>query len=95
MLELIQTLFGKYGFIGISDNIKLVFFENYVNGMFVIALVTGIILSMPIFKVIEGKIENGNRVLYLLRTIFVAGIFIFSSIYILSSSYSPFIYFRF
>ena len=94
-IELIQALFGKYGFLGALDSIELIFTHNYVNGTFVIALIAGIILSMPIFKVIEGKVENGNRVLYSLRIVLVSVIFIFSIIYILSSSYNPFIYFKF
>lgn len=61
-----------------------------------IYILLGIILSLPLFNNIYNKLLNKNNLLikYLLD-IAIFLLFIISIIYLMSSSYNPFIYFRF
>lgn len=76
------------------NNINRIFFllesENIV--IFIVA----IIFSIPLFKLFQNKLKNINKnMYYLVKDIFLAGVFLISILYIVGSDFNPFIYFTF
>lgn len=87
LIEVSSTIKSMLGFNGIG-NLKLYYYTGIINIKTILFFALGILLSMPILEKI--KIKN----IYIKDTILLI-IFILSIISILTSSYNPFIYFRF
>ncbi len=83
----IKALFGANGF---ADDRSLWLLSNYAL-LFIIAAIA----STPLMKKLWKKLEPVPVLSSVLRILFLATIFILSCAYITSSTYNPFIYFRF
>lgn len=59
----------------------------------IVILVMGIVFSTPVYSFFNKKFEKGI-LNWVVSLIYIAG-FILSAAYIVSSSYNPFLYFRF
>lgn len=70
-----------------------------VYGIYTYLIITlGIICSMPAFPKLQmwfNSWEKYDKLTVVLNTVFIIAIFVISSIFVCSSSYSPFIYFNF
>ena len=80
----------------IEINVNLPFtLMYYVNNKLIIVLIIGIIASTGVFRKVLNQYEYNN--LYVKVSIYIGTliIFILSSMYLASSTYNPFIYFRF
>jgi len=87
LLEVFNTIKSMLGFNGIG-NLQLYYYTGIINIKTILFFILGILLSTPILE--KAKIKN----IYIKDTILLV-IFILSIIAILTSSYNPFIYFRF
>jgi len=87
LLEVFNTIKSMLGFNGIG-NLQLYYYTGIINIKTILFFILGILLSTPILE--KVKIKN----IYIKDTILLV-IFILSIIAILTSSYNPFIYFRF
>ena len=76
-----KALFGVYGL----GNIKSLYYLGIFSSRFIIAFILGIILSINVINFKSNKIKD----------ILLIIIFVISIIFIVVSSYNPFIYFRF
>jgi alginate O-acetyltransferase complex protein AlgI len=91
----IKVMFGFEGN-GLFDAKTLEYINDY--GLII---VLGIIFSMPVINFVRAKIESRNaRILqndavYLLNSVVYAGLFIMCILMLISSTYNPFLYFRF
>ena len=83
----IKALFGGNG--SFADGQSLWLLSNYA----IIFIIAGI-ASTPLFKNLWKKIEN-KRFAPVLRVAFIIAVFFLCTAYIVSSTYNPFIYFRF
>lgn len=97
------TIFGIVDFSVLKEYINIMIFNGnnciidseflFVLKNNIVILVLGIVFSTPVYSFFNNKFEKGilNWVVLL---IYIAG-FILSAAYIVSSSYNPFLYFRF
>ena len=81
--------FSKSDFLSlVSSNISIVYVWPYI--------IIGIIGSIPLFGNLLNKLNNSNKIyIQIIYDLFILSIFILTIIYLISSSYNPFIYFRF
>ena len=88
--EYFKALFNfNYSYSYNSEGIY--YLKNYA-----IIIIIGIILSTPIITKLLKKMETKNKLLPSLITSFIyIAIFIFSTSYLVSDSFNPFLYFRF
>jgi len=77
----LKALFGGYGL----GNVKSLYYLGIFSSRFIIAFVVGIILSFNKINIKEG----------ILKDILLILLFVLSIIFVVVSSYNPFIYFRF
>ena len=77
-----------------KDSNILYGFQYYFKGDFIFAFILGLFASTPIFKVIGSKVFK-NEITYILKDILLIILFVISVSFIVSGSYSPFIYFQF
>ena len=69
-------------------------YEYFLNFKLVAWFIVGIVLSTPIFRIINNKYKD--KMCYeIIKTLLLAVLFIISIIFIVNSTYSPFIYFQF
>lgn len=83
-----SILFIKRMFIGIDTNEVLFNYKYYLNNRMIFTILVGIVISFVDIK----KIINKNEIL---KYLFLIILFVCSFVYIINSSYSPFLYFRF
>jgi hypothetical protein len=81
--------------------------SSYMNNFYfdtetIILLIVAVAFSMPVYRIIEGKLNgfcNQGRLQVVLvsgcRILFYAALFIISASFFAAGSYNPFIYFRF
>jgi len=97
MSMLILQLKNMFGFNNINfiTNDTLYYLKNYIA-----ILIIGVILSTPICKIISSKLANIlNKklkiLIFILTLILYISIYFLSIIYLVDSTYNPFLYFRF
>ena len=76
-----KALIGVYGF----GNISAFYYLGILSSRYILAFIAGLVLSITDFKLKEGTLKD----------ILLLVIFILSIIFVMVSSYNPFIYFRF
>lgn len=85
------ALFGKYGLGNFESSIlKVEIFQV----RYIVAFISGIIFSMPIYPKLKDRIANQEGKKLVLDAIILL-IFVLSIIFLVVDSYNPFIYFRF
>ncbi len=90
LIDTFKAMIGYYGF----GNIKVFLYTKSFTVVNIIALLSGIILSTPIFNKIDTKLAN-NNVYAVIKDITLIILFIICIVYLISGTYNPFIYFRF
>lgn len=88
--EMFMALFGGFGLGNIPVLINIEIFQV----RYIIALIIGILISMPLYPKIRRAVGEDNW-RFLLLNVFIIILFILSLFFILVDSYNPFIYFRF
>ena len=66
----------------------------YLDGRILFTFIIAIIFSTPIFSILNKKWES-STVYYFIKVIWLCILFIFCIIYLVNSTYNPFIYFQF
>lgn len=96
------TIFGLVDFNQLKEYIGIMLFNS--NGVLidysflfmlknnVFILIAGILISMPVYGIVKDK---GVKALHIISVILYVVCFILSIAYLVSSSYNPFLYFRF
>lgn len=87
----------KYLFImfGLSNFSNITFeYTYFISRKFIVLIIIGIIASTPILKKIFNRYRD-IKVFELIKTILIILLFIISIIFMVNSTYSPFIYFQF
>lgn len=97
------TIFGIVDFSVLKEYINIMIFNGnnciidseflFVLKNNIVILVIGIVFSTPVYSFFNNKFEKGI-LNWVVSLIYIAG-FILSAAYIVSSSYNPFLYFRF
>lgn len=87
-------LYLQYLFSPTSKDSLLYGYKYFLNGDFVAVSIFGLIASTPLIKILGKNIFKTNMMM-ILKDIGLIILFIFSISYIISSTYSPFIYFQF
>ncbi len=97
------TIFGIVDFSVLKEYINIMIFNGnnciidseflFVLKNNIVILVMGIVFSTPVYSFFNKKLEKGI-LNWVVSLIYIAG-FILSAAYIVSSSYNPFLYFRF
>lgn len=97
------TIFGIVDFSVLKEYINIMIFNGnnciidseflFVLKNNIVILVLGIVFSTPVYSFFNNKFEKGI-LNWVVSLIYIAG-FILSAAYIVSSSYNPFLYFRF
>ena len=90
LLDTFKSLIGYYGF----GNIKVFIYTESFTVTNIIAIICGLLLSTPLYKLINDKL-NKNKIYITIRDIILILLFILCIVYLVSGSYNPFIYFRF
>lgn len=90
LLDTFKAMIGYYGF----GNIKVFVYTQSFTVVNIIALISGIMLSTPIFNKIDTKLAK-NNVYAVIKDITLIILFIICIVYLISGTYNPFIYFRF
>lgn len=82
-------MFGLVNFSNITFE-----FTYFISRKFILLIIIGIIASTPIPKNIFNRYK-GIKAFELIKTILIILLFIVSIIFMVNSTYSPFIYFQF
>ncbi|MDO4499732.1 MAG: MBOAT family O-acyltransferase [Erysipelotrichaceae bacterium] len=93
-----SVAFVKTMFAGISGNSVLLTYKYYFNLRIIIIMLISIVVSVCNYKDIKYKIVliiNNRKFLSLLKYSFLLLVFVVSIVFIVNSTYSPFLYFRF
>lgn len=69
-------------------------YKYFLNLKLITWIVVGIVLSTPIYKIIDTKYKD-KMLFEIIKTALILALFIISIIFIVNSTYSPFIYFQF
>ena len=90
LLNTFKSLIGYYGL----GNIKVFVYTESLTVVNIIAVIFGLLLSTPVFKLINDKLGK-NKLYITIKDIVLILLFILCIVYLISGSYNPFIYFRF
>lgn len=88
-LKYLSIMFGLSNFSNITFE-----YTYFISRKFIVLIIIGIMASTPIFKKIFNR-YRGIKVFELIKTILIILLFIISIIFMVNSTYSPFIYFQF
>ncbi|WP_370836981.1 MBOAT family O-acyltransferase [Clostridium tertium] len=88
-LKYLSIMFGLSNFSNITFE-----YTYFISRKFIVLIIIGIIASTPIFKKIFNRYRD-IKVFELIKTILIILLFIISIIFMVNSTYSPFIYFQF
>ncbi|MDU1567711.1 MAG: MBOAT family O-acyltransferase [Clostridium sp.] len=88
-LKYLSIMFGLSNFSNITFE-----YTYFISRKFIVLIIIGIIASTPIFKNIFNRYRD-IKVFELIKTILIILLFIISIIFMVNSTYSPFIYFQF
>lgn len=88
-LKYLSIMFGLINFSNITFE-----FTYFINSKLILLIVIGAIASTPMFKNILNKYRN-IEILEIIKTISIILLFIVSIVFMVNSTYSPFIYFQF
>ena len=81
---------------GLKDYNNLSFtYEYFITKKIIFLIIIGIIASTPSINIIKNKFKDNKSMLELIKTIIIICLFIISILFIVNSTYSPFIYFQF
>lgn len=89
VLKYLSIMFGLSNFSNITFE-----YTYFISRKFIVLIIIGIIASTPIFKNIFNRYRD-IKVFELIKTILIILLFIISIIFMVNSTYSPFIYFQF
>ena len=88
-LKYLSIMFGLSNFSNITFE-----YTYFISRKFIVLIIIGIMASTPIFKKIFNR-YRGIKVFELIKTLLIILLFIISIIFMVNSTYSPFIYFQF
>lgn len=88
-LKYLSIMFGLSNFSNITFE-----YTYFISRKFIVLIIIGIIASTPILKKIFNRYRD-IKVFELIKTILIILLFIISIIFMVNSTYSPFIYFQF
>jgi len=94
-IHYLKVMFGLEG-TGLIDNVTLAYLNDFGP-----TILIGILFSMPVVKYLRSKIESKNVKLvendfaYVLNSIVYVALFFMCILNLISSTYNPFLYFRF
>lgn len=91
--ELLNTLKALIGYYGIGHK-NLLFYTQSITIINILSIVFGLLLSTPLFKMIDDKLLK-NNIYQVTKDIILIILFILCIVFLISGSYNPFIYFRF